>query len=565
MDLRWGGIASIEIFYSMNKLILQIVITLFLFLSLESLSQPTLGLIQHTAGSLDEGYILFAPMRDDTTYLIDKCGRKVHSWHSQYKPGLSVYLLPDGSLLRPGYIYDTTFSGDGDGGIIEKLDWNSNVVWSFKILDSLQCQHHDVKMLPNGNILALVRDVKTKAQAIAAGRDTTLIASKLWSEKIVELQPIGTDSAIVVWEWKVWDHLVQAYDNTKPNFFPIASKPELIDINGRATNMSDWLHCNALDYNPAFDQVMITNHNFGEIWIIDHSTTTAEAASHSGGNSGKGGDLLYRWGNSLTYGSGTLSDRKFWGPHNGRWIEPGLPNAGSILVFNNRHPFATNDYSSVEIFHPPVDSLGNYNSTLPYLPTSSSWVYADTSLPGNFSALVVSGAQQLSNGNLLICDGPKGKFFEVDSLENKVWEYVNPVGNSGPLTQGTIMTINQNMVFRCTFYPATYSGFLNQILTAGLPIELNPLPDSCGLSLTTSINNIDEENGISVYPNPVTDWLNLLPAESVQNVKVINLLGQSIIDTKSVHLDLTNLSKGVYIVKVETNGNKMIIKRIVKN
>ena len=52
---------------------------------------------------------------------------------------------------------------------------------------------------------------------------------------------------------------------------------------------------NAVDYNAEFDQLMISVHNLSEVWIIDHSTTTAEAAGHTGGRSGKGGDILYRW------------------------------------------------------------------------------------------------------------------------------------------------------------------------------------------------------------------------------------------------------------------------------
>jgi hypothetical protein len=37
------------------------------------------------------------------------------------------------------------------------------------------------------------------------------------------------------------------------------------------------------------------------LWVIDHQTTTAQAASHTGGRYNKGGDLLYRWGNPQTY------------------------------------------------------------------------------------------------------------------------------------------------------------------------------------------------------------------------------------------------------------------------
>lgn len=58
---------------------------------------------------------------------------------------------------------------------------------------------------------------------------------------------------------------------------------------------------NGIDYNPVLDQIALSTHNLNEWYIIDHSTTTAEAATSSGGNSGKGGDLLYRWGNPAAY------------------------------------------------------------------------------------------------------------------------------------------------------------------------------------------------------------------------------------------------------------------------
>lgn len=523
---------------------------------------PTVGLIEHSNSSLDNGYVLFTPMPSKKTYLIDKCGKEIHSWTSTKRPGLSVYLLNDGNLLRTGCADDTFFTEGGTGGIIEKMDWNSNILWSYKISDnSTHCQHHDIKQLSNGNILAIVWELKTKSEAIWAGRDTNLLGSNLYNEKIVELQPIGQDSATIVWEWNVWDHLVQNFDSTKNNWGNIYN-PNLININFGASVYKDWLHINAVEYNPAFDQIMLTCHNFGEIWVIDHSTTMAESAGHSGGNANKGGDLLYRWGNPGAYGYGTALDTKLWGPHNAYWIPSGYPNAGKIMIFNNRHPLSIFQYSSVEIIDPPGNNTGVYTSTLPYLPTSSYWSYSD-SVAGNFYSPNVSGAQQLSNGNVLICDGPKGKFFEVDSLKNKVWEYVNPVRGNGPLSQGTLPT--QNQVFRCTFYPDSYIGFNNQTLAPGLPIELNPYPDSCTLnSISTAMKETIVENDISTYPNPVVDQLNIISFEDVKNVKIINLLGQTIVDTDNTVIDMSTINKGTYLVRIETINKKTVTKRIIK-
>ncbi|MBT3800019.1 MAG: hypothetical protein HOG05_02615, partial [Bacteroidetes bacterium] len=149
----------------------------------------TVGLIQHENNSLDDGYVLFAPNTSTTTYLIDKCGKKVKSWQSAYKPGQSVYLLSDGTLLRTGNTNNTTFKVGGSGGIVEKIDWDGNVVWSYIVSDATKCQHHDVKAMPNGNVLIIAWESKTKTEAIAAGLNPSLAPTTVWSEYIIEVQP----------------------------------------------------------------------------------------------------------------------------------------------------------------------------------------------------------------------------------------------------------------------------------------------------------------------------------------------------------------------------------------
>lgn len=444
---------------------------------------PTLGLQKHLDGTLDNGYVLFSPIRSTNTYLIDKCGRLAKTWSSAYMPGQSVYLLPDGHLLRTGRTNNTTFTAGGSGGIIEKIDWNGNVVWSYSISDATQCQHHDIKPMPNGNVLVIAWDKKTSAQAIAQGRDPVLTGTDVWSEKIVELQPIGASGANIVWQWNLWDHLVQNYDVSKPNYGGIIQNPQRININYKAlANQQDWIHLNSVDYNAELDQILLSSHSFGEVWIIDHSTTTAQAASSSGGNSGKGGDILYRWGNPPAYerdnDSGSL--RKLWGQHNARWIPEGYPYANSIMIFNNGNGRTGGNYSSVDVITPPLTGGYTYNASLPFAPANFTWSYANA-VPSSFYATNISGAQPLANGNVLICDGPAGKFFEINSEGTTLWQYLNPVGQAGIAAQGSTPT--QNLVFRAEFYPSDYSGFDGQTLTATNTLEnSNSISSYCMLA-----------------------------------------------------------------------------------
>ena len=80
---------------------------------------------------------------------------------------------------------------------------------------------------------------------------------------------------------------------------------------GNAAPGADWLHTNAIAYNPQRDEIALSVLGNNEIWIIDHSTTTEEARGSTGGNSGKGGDILYRWGNPIAHRAGFSESSAF--------------------------------------------------------------------------------------------------------------------------------------------------------------------------------------------------------------------------------------------------------------
>ena len=386
--------------------------------------------------NINEGQILYAPMQSKTAYLINHDGSVNHTWDSEYRPGQSVYLLEDGSIL---YAIKLSYSHGGAGGGIQRISWDGSLMWDFRYYTNDYLSHHDFKILPNGNILMIAWEFKTREEAIESGRNPNkLFGNTIMPDHVIEVKPTGPSSGDIVWEWHVWDHLIQDYDHLKKNYGVVKEHPELVDIN-YGSSSADWLHTNSIDYNEEFDQILLSSRTFSEIWVIDHSTTTVEAAGHTGGNSGKGGDILYRWGNPLAYRAGNEDDQKFFQQHDARWIEEDCPGEGNILVFNNGGGRPGTDYTSVDEIEPPVDEDGIYylEPGNAYGPEEQTWVY-DT----DFYALYVGGTQRLSNGNTLICNGPSGDIFEVTPEKVIVWEYENPYPNP-----------YQNNIFKCQYYP----------------------------------------------------------------------------------------------------------------
>lgn len=408
-----------------------------------------LGIFNNISGQeVFEGYTLFTPQiglgGNSSSKLIDNDLNIIQSWSHAYGPASMPYLIPGDEpgyentmLIYPYRVSSPTMESGGVGGAVQCLTWDGELIWEFVLSNTNYQHHHDVEPLPNGNVLMIAWEKKTASEGYAMGReeiDNPL--NQMWSEAIFEIQPDGNGGAEVVWEWHLWDHLVQDYCSECPNYSAISEHPELFNINngdvgtpaGPGGANADWIHINAVDYNEKWDQIAFSSRYQSEIFVIDHSTTSEEAASHSGGNYNKGGDFLYRWGNPQNYDRGNNSDRILSDQHSINWIPEGYPGENNFILFNNYHsgsgPWGE---SAVLEFILPVDDEGNYTIQAgePYGPASYDWSYE-----GNIFTSMQGGAFRLPNGNTLISDADSAHLLEVTDDGQIVWEYSESGANT---------------------------------------------------------------------------------------------------------------------------------------
>ncbi len=459
--------------------------------------------LRHASPAAFDGYTLIAPLSQRSVYLVDLAGQVVHEWKTQHLTAGGSYLLPNGNLLRCARDEKNPRSlGGGIGGLTQEIDWDGNVVWECDLVAQGYTQHHDLEPLPNGNVLLLVREFHDHDEGVGVGRDPSFRrTSALWSDVVIEVEPVRPSGAKIVWTWRAWDHLVQDFDEKAAHFGDPSAFPGRIDVNADyrykpkkrtetdeararreriAAQMAavgyaggevpddapgdapsgdappkpadvnplaphdtasetssapdprtvpklgeDWLHTNGIDYLPEYGLIALSTPRLSEVWVLDRSTTTAEAATESGGRYGHGGALLYRWGNAQSYASGGPDDRRLYYQHDVTWVASTQPNELRFLVFNNGQQRPGREFSSVEEVAVPFDAQKGFVRTdsQPFGPREPTWTYSD---PDRFYAGFISGAQRLPNGNTLICEGTKGRVFEVQQDGTVVWDYWSP-------------------------------------------------------------------------------------------------------------------------------------------
>lgn len=536
-------------------------------------------------------YTLVAVQGQSTAKLIDTTSATYHTYTpGSGSTGYSSYVLPGGDWIRSVSVSNSTFTGGGMTGGLQRVNWNNQVVWSYTYSTSQYCMHHDFCVMPNGNILLIAYELKTAAEVTQAGSATSHI---MWPDKIVEIQPTGTNGANIVWEWHAWDHLVQNVDATKDNYGVVAEHPELLNINfNNTTNTKDWMHANGIDYNPMLDQIVLSSHNLNEFYVIDHSTTTAEAAGHSGGNSGKGGDILYRWGNPAAYG--TTGTNVLHVVHDAHWVPEGTAQyAGYLVGYNNNG--ISNNQSCVDFVQAPYDGSYNYNHTSGQAYTPASYSYR---LACNGHNSNMGNSQQLPNGNNLVCIAQSGTIYETNPAGTSIWTYTAS-GNVAQAfryeecylttTRPDVPTITQNGNALSSSSASSYQWYLNGTAISGATNQsYTPTQNgvyvvkvgeatgcvfnySTGFAFTSVITGLENTRiaSLKLAPNPASGSVRVLgiPENEIAGVQLMNISGASI-STPFVNqtLSLEGISNGIYLVQVNLkNGTRQTLKLSITN
>ncbi len=396
-------------------------------------------------------------------YLIDMAGQVVNYWPEF----TDAYLLEDGTMF--GAKGPSTFS---------QVDWEGKVLWEHAEARETYHPHHDFLRIYNAElgdytVLYIANVDLTHDKVIALGADPDAVDRYVGTQMdaIVEVDRNGD----VVWEYRFADHLVQDRNPEGANYvgegLSLADHPGRLDVNFGVFS-SDYLHLNAIDYNPESGHLAISSNRTHEIYIVDHDGTfvPGDPGESLRLAAGEAGDFLYRFGNPAIYGQGEYPHyaKKNWsleefsghkqmgGTHDIQWIEDGLPGAGDLLLFNNglTVPRADGDsdpQSEILQINPYLGADGvdkdryvnppeaGYTAVMPGSEESQDlvtrlfsrqivWIYHTSD---GFNSHHGSATQRLPNGNTMAQLARVGRLLEIAPDGEVVWEYVNPVTNDG--------------------------------------------------------------------------------------------------------------------------------------
>lgn len=403
---------------------------------------------------VQSGFLLIHEVNDrgdvqksSRTFLMNENGENVHEWPAENRLSEATVslLMDDGSLLRTSSSHSWILMDGkfplGANGTLSLHAKNNDVLWEWsKIQFGVESLHHDIEIMSNGNILLICYDLVPMEEAQALGWKKQFDREYVVFDKIVEIKQSSKPGDFeIVWEWKAKDHLVQSLDAKYPNFTEVGSSPAKIDVNWlnfkeQMFNSGQMFHMNAISYNEKDDVVLLSLAMFAEIWIIDHSTNSREAAGSTGGNYGMGGDIIWRWGNPQTYGKGEACDQKLFWQHNAHFLTDDVPHKGDIMLFNNGLTRDANGQPDKNQICMGLISGAYSNAlelTLPRLTNGKIAAGKAPEIVWNFNSKgeheiyspFMSGAQRMPNGNTLMVQGCDKRIVEINSDGELVMDF----------------------------------------------------------------------------------------------------------------------------------------------
>lgn len=332
--------------------------------------------------------------------------------------------------------------------------------------------------------------------------------------------------------------------------------------------------------------IYITGHFNGAL-DFDPSTTTATTLTPAGGYD----SFLLKLDANGNFGWA----KKTSGTNNEYGRAVAIDNAGNILWGGNYagtvdfDPSAgTNNLTSTggvntDNFISKMDASGNYL-----------WTYGFGGVNGDFlSSLAVdsdnnvystgnfSGTVDFNSGtgtsNFTSNGGADIYIEKISSAGTFVWAWAfggQSLGGANDVGNGLILDSSNNLytvgyVGAGTTFPLADIRFDQVNFAPGSLVTPNGAYDVFMLKLqsgTLSTNEFNTNNlKFNLYPNPSTDFVNISLDSEIKSVEIYSLQGQKVTASTEKEINVSGLSNGIYMVRVEDENGAIATQKLMKN
>ncbi len=265
-------------------------------------------------------------------------------------------------------------------------------------------------------------------------------------------------------------------------------------------------------------------------------------------------------------------------------------------TYNNiygTNPFSSNSGTSFTTDrHGVANGALNINNTgttatitgLPYGATArtvSLWVKLNAFNGLGYNFIYCYGSS--SNFNGVYINGGSVNYFApssshtITNLNGTEWNhfvFVYDGSNSKIYKNGTLLgtsarswfTANNNDLFTLGLTESGVAGYFNGAID-DLKIYNYAVTDAQVVNLfnnnTLANQEISPKQKALIYPNPASDMVTIEMEDVLESVEIYSLQGQKVLVTDSKQIVVSNLSKGVYLIKVKGQNNSVSVQKLV--
>lgn len=287
--------------------------------------------------------------------------------------------------------------------------------------------------------------------------------------------------------------------------------------------------------------------NQGVINISNCTERTLDASSYSFTNNG------------IFNAQGIIKDNSFSNNEN-TTIQVG-PHSPAILTFEESFSF-TNTTLVFDLFEPSAGapSPGLHYDQIVVMDETIDLAQASLILNGDYfsedseeivliSNLTGSPIENAFNGY------PEGGSFDFNGASMTITYFGGPMGNDVVLTSGIVTVIDAD---NDGYSPPEDCDDNNSDVNPGATeIPDNDIDEDCDGVILSDIEELAKAN-ISIYPNPVSDFLQIdCPAITDGQVSILDINGKTLLErniSRNAELDIKHFNAGVYLLQIQTEG-----------